>query len=114
MINLDKWNSLPPDVQQVMTQLYEKDFPKVFVEKFAVPDYKKSIELFKQYGVEVIILSDEERDKWKALEPLDQHVEPWVKATVKGSRLPESRVREILNRYKQLADEYEKTYTAVW
>lgn len=114
MINLDKWKSLPPDVQQVMMQLYEKDFPKVFVEKFAVPDYERSIDLFKKFNVEVIVLSDAERDKWKALEPLDQHVEPWVKATVKGSGLPESQVREILNRYKQLADEYEKTYTAVW
>jgi TRAP-type C4-dicarboxylate transport system substrate-binding protein len=114
MINLDKWKSLPPDVQQVMMQLYEKDFPKVFVEKFAVPDYKRSFELFKQYGVEVIVLSDAEIAKWKALEPMDQHVKPWLEATVKASGLSESRVMQILNRYKELADEYEKTHTAVW
>jgi TRAP-type C4-dicarboxylate transport system substrate-binding protein len=114
MINLNKWKSLPPDVKQVMMQLYEKDFPKVFVEKFAVPAYKQSFELFKKYGVEIIVLPDTEIEKWKALEPMDQHVKPWLEATVKASGLPESRVREILNRYKQLADEYEKTYTAVW
>jgi TRAP-type C4-dicarboxylate transport system substrate-binding protein len=114
MMNLDKWNSLPPDVQQVMMDLYEKDFPNVFVEKFALPAYKKSFELFKEYGVEVIVLSDAEIEKWKALEPIDKHVEPWLKATVKASGLSESRVKEILNRYMQLADEYEKIYTDVW
>ncbi len=114
MINLDKWKSLPEDVKQVMTQLYEKDFPEVFVEKFAVPDYEKSIEIFKKQGVETIVLSDAEIEKWKVLEPHDKHVEPWVKWTVKTSGLPESKVREILERYKQLADEFEKKYTAVW
>jgi TRAP-type C4-dicarboxylate transport system substrate-binding protein len=114
MMNLDKWNSLPADVQQVMMQLYEKDFPKVFVEKFAVPYYKKSFDIFKEHGVKVIVLPDAEIEKWKALEPLDKHVAPWIKATVKGSGLTESRVREILERYKELADEFEKIYTDVW
>ena len=94
--------------------LYEKDFPKVFVEKFAVPDYKKAFEVFKNNGVEIIVLPDSEIDKWKALEPLDKHVEPWVKATTKASGLSESRVREILQRYKDLADEYEKKYTEMF
>ena len=114
MINLDKWKSLPPDVQQVMMDLYENDFPRVFVEQFAVPDYKKAFDVFKDAGVEVIELPDSEIEKWKALEPLDKHVEPWVKATTKASGLSESRVREILRRYKDLADEFEKKYTDMW
>lgn len=114
MINLDKWKSLPPDVQQVIMELYEKDFPKVFVEKFAVPFYKKAFEIFKKNGVEVIALPDSEMEKWKALVPLDKQVEPWVKWTTKTSGLSESRVREILERYKDLANEFEKKYTDIW
>ena len=96
MMNLDKWNKLPKDVQQVMMTLYETDFPKAFVEKFALPDYQRAKEIFEKDGVELIELPDAEIDKWKALVPLAQHVEPWVKATVKASGQPESKVREIL------------------
>lgn len=114
MMNLDKWNSMPEDVKKVLVQLKEQDFPKVFIEKFAVPEYQKAMDKLKKQGVETIELPDEELEKWKALEPLDVHVAPWLKRTVKGSGLPEARVMQILNRYKELADKYEKTQTAIW
>jgi TRAP-type C4-dicarboxylate transport system substrate-binding protein len=114
MINLDKWKSLPSDVQQVMMQLYEKDFPKVFVEQFAVPDYKRAFDIYKKAGVEIIEFPEAEKAKWKVLEPLDKHVAPWVEDTAKATGLPASRVREILERYKELADKYENIYTDVF
>ena len=114
MMNLDKYNSLPEDIKEILMQLYEKDFPRVFVEQFAVPEYKRSLEIFKKEGVEIIRFPDAEIEKWKALEPTEKHVTPWIKAIVKGSHLPEPRVREIMERYKQLIDEYEKIYTDVW
>lgn len=114
MINLDKWKNLPKDVQQVMMQLYENDFPKVFVEKFAVPDYIRAKEVFEKNGIEIIELPESEIDEWKALVPLDKHVEPWVQATVKASGQSEALVRQILKRYKELADQYEKEYTDIW
>ena len=113
MMNLDLYNSLPADVRQVMTQLYE-EWPKIFVEQFAVPDYKRSLEVLKKQGVELIVFPDAELEKWKALEPLEKHVEPWVKATAKGSKLSEERVRAIMNRYMALADKYEKMYSDVF
>ena len=94
--------------------LYEKDFPKVFVEQFAVPDYQRAKEIFEKSGVETIELPDSEIEKWKALVPMEEHVAPWVKATTKASGLPEAKVRQILKRYKELADEYEKIYTDLW
>ena len=114
MMNLDKWKALPKDVQQVMMTLYETDFPKAFVEQFAVPDYHRAKEIFEKNGIEMIDLPDSEIEKWKALVPLEQHVDPWVKATVKASGQPEAKVREILKRYKELADQYETQYTELW
>lgn len=114
MMNLDKWNRLPKDIQGIFMTLYEKDFPKVFVEQFALPDFKKAKEIFEKSGVEIIELADSEIEKWKTLVPLEEHVAPWVKATTKASGIPEAKVREILKRYKDLADEYEKVYTALW
>jgi TRAP-type C4-dicarboxylate transport system substrate-binding protein len=113
MMNLDLYNSLPADVKQVMTQLYE-EWPKIFVEQFAVPDYKRSIGVLKKQGVEVIVFPDAELEKWKALQPLEKHVQPWVKATAKGSGLSEEKVRAIMKRYMVLADEYEKKYSDVF
>jgi TRAP-type C4-dicarboxylate transport system substrate-binding protein len=113
MMNLDLYKSLPGDVQQVMMQLYE-EWPKIFVEQFAVPDYKRSLEILKKQGVEVIVFPDDELEKWKALRPLEDHVKPWVKATAEGSKLSEERVRAILKRYMELADKYEKIYSDVF
>jgi TRAP-type C4-dicarboxylate transport system substrate-binding protein len=114
MMNLDKYNKLPKDIQDILMTLYEKDFPKVFVEQFAVPDYQRAKEIFEKSGVETIELPDSEIEKWKALVPMEEHVAPWVKATTKASGLPEAKVRQILKRYKELADEYEKIYTDLW
>lgn len=113
MMNLDLYNSLPGDVKQVMMQLYE-EWPKIFVEKFAVPDYKRSLEVLKKQGVGIIVFPDSELEKWKALEPLEKHVAPWVKATAKGSGLSEAKVRTIMTRYMELADKYEKMYSDVF
>ena len=114
MMNLEKYNSFPEDVKQVLTQLKYIDFPKVFIEKFAAPEYEKSVATFKEKGVETIVLSDAELDKWKKLVPKDQHIKPWLKRVVKLSGQSESKVMEILNRYKELADEYESQQTAIW
>lgn len=113
MMNLDLYKSLPRDVQQVMMQLYE-EWPKIFVEQFAVPDYKRSLEILKKQGVELIVFPDDELEKWKALRPLEEHVKPWVKATAEGSKLSEERVRAILKRYMELADKYEKIYSDIF
>ena len=113
MMNLDLYNSLPADVKQVMMKLSE-EWPKIFVEKFAVPDYKKSLGVLKKQGVEIIVFPDAELEKWKALQPMEKHVEPWVKATAKGSGLSEDRVKTIMKRYMALADKYEKIYSDVF
>jgi TRAP-type C4-dicarboxylate transport system substrate-binding protein len=113
MMNLDLYKSLPPDVQQVMMQLYE-EWPKIFAEKFAVPFYERSLEVLEKQGVEIIVFPDDELEKWKALRPLEEHVTPWVKWVTKATELSEERVRAILKGYMKLADKYEKIYSVIF
>ncbi len=82
VMNLEKWNSLPKDVQKVMEDLGEE-------QAFWTGDYmdrhvNESIEWSKKnYNIEIIELSKEEMAKWnKLLSPI---TEVWIKdAEAKG------------------------------
>jgi TRAP-type transport system periplasmic protein len=69
VMNKGKWNSLPPDVQKVMTE-HTKDF----LERWAVEWNRIDIEgrdFFTKLGGQVIAVSDAESAKWvKAAEPV--------------------------------------------
>ncbi len=68
-MNKKKWNSLPPDVQKVFTEV-----SKEFIEKFAVGFNKidiEGLEYFTKLGGKTIPLSDAESDRWiKAVQPV--------------------------------------------
>jgi TRAP-type C4-dicarboxylate transport system substrate-binding protein len=113
MINLDVWNSLPPDIQKVFMDVTE-DHPEVYVKDFALPDYENTTRVFEEAGLETIVLSDEEITKWKSLVPIEEHVAPWVEFAAETSGLSEARVKEILEIYKQLVDKYAEIYKDVW
>ena len=69
VMNKNKWNSLPPDVQKVIM-----DFSKEFIERWAVEWNKIDIEgkdYFTKQGGQILPLSDAEATKWiKAVEPV--------------------------------------------
>ena len=114
MINLDLWNRLPKDIQKIFMDMYEKDFPKVFLQQFAMPDYERSKKIFEQAGVETIELPAEELEKWKQKMPLEKIAEPWIKMASNAAGIPRARVEEIMNRYLELVDQNEKIHDSVW
>ncbi|MCX8023235.1 MAG: TRAP transporter substrate-binding protein [Syntrophorhabdaceae bacterium] len=69
VMNKNKWNSLPPDVQKVIM-----DHSKDFIERWAVEWNNIDIEggeFFKKQGGQIIQISDTEAAKWvKATEPV--------------------------------------------
>jgi TRAP-type C4-dicarboxylate transport system substrate-binding protein len=78
VMNMDKWNSLPKDVQKVMDDLAQEhaEWTGAYMDKHII----ESMEWSKTtQGVEVIELSKEERARWdKLLEPITAE---WIKDT---------------------------------
>lgn len=76
VMNMDKWNSLPKDVQKVMEDLgtEQSEWTGTYMDNHV----KASVEWSKQtYNVEFIELSAEEKAKWdKLLEPITAE---WIK-----------------------------------
>lgn len=82
VMNMDKWNSLPPDVQKVMDDLIREhsEWTGTYMDKHVIEsiDWSK-----KEQGVEVINLSAQEKAKWDAL--LKPITSGWIKsANAKG------------------------------
>jgi len=80
VMNLDKWNSLPKDVQQVMEGMAREhsEWTGSYMDNHII----ESIEWSKKtQGVEVITLSKTEKAKWDKL--LDPILADWVAATNK-------------------------------
>jgi TRAP-type C4-dicarboxylate transport system substrate-binding protein len=78
VMNMDKWNSLPKDVQKVMDDMAQEhaEWTGAYMDKHVI----ESVEWSKKtQGVEVIELSKEERARWdKLLEPITAE---WIKDT---------------------------------
>jgi tripartite ATP-independent transporter DctP family solute receptor len=69
LINLNKWNSLPPDVQKVLLTAGEqtRDWGRKEVEK----SDSGALEELKKKGMDIYSLSPAEKDRWrKALKPV--------------------------------------------
>ncbi len=92
VMNLDKWNSLPKDVQQVMEDLAREhsEWTGSYMDNHIVEsiDWSK-----KEQGVEVITLSADEKAKWdKLLEPI---MSDWIAETNKKGFPAEAIVSDI-------------------
>ncbi|WP_045214719.1 TRAP transporter substrate-binding protein [Desulfonatronovibrio magnus] len=75
IMNKDTWNSLPQDIQNIFNEMNEE-----FVITYAqmMDEFSQNIleQAVNEYGIEVIDLSDEEREKWLArLTPVVQN---WI------------------------------------
>ena len=100
VMNMDKWNSLPKDVQQVMEGLSTQQaaWTGVYLDKHV----KKALRWAKKKeGVEVIQLSKKEKAKWdKLLEPITAN---WIK-TNEAKGLP---AKAIVQDIRSIAQMYE-------
>jgi TRAP-type C4-dicarboxylate transport system substrate-binding protein len=98
VMNKDKWNSLPPDVQKIIEQINEEWIEKHGRNWDAID--KPGMDLSLSLGNKIISLSAEENAKWaKAVEPMfDEYVK---EKTAKG--LPaEEALKFCRERLKQL------------
>jgi TRAP-type transport system periplasmic protein len=97
VMNLNKWNSLPKDVQKVMEDLGREQ--SEWTGRYMDEHVKKSIDWSKEnYQIEITELSAEEQAKWDAmLEPL---VAKWAEeARSKG--LPDEAILKDINAFSK-------------
>ena len=103
-MNLNKWNSLSPDVQKSIEKVNEEYFEKVAMglwDKQNEAALKWAVET---KGMKVINLSKEETDRWiELVKPIQN--EYLAKMTEKGIS-----GKETLDKVKELADKYNSQY----
>jgi TRAP-type C4-dicarboxylate transport system substrate-binding protein len=99
-MNLDKWNSLEPDVQQAIEAINEEYFEKVAISLWDKQNEDALKYAVDEQGMEVITLTPEEADKWISLvQPIQDDFVARMNADGKPGQ-------EILDTVKQLADKY--------
>ncbi|CCK79910.1 TRAP transporter substrate-binding protein [Desulfobacula toluolica] len=87
VMNKRKWNSIPADLQEIISQI-NKEWIVKHGQAWDESD-KTGLAYFKSLGHEVIELSDAESEKWKnAIEPvIDQYVEKMNKKGFDGRKI---------------------------
>jgi len=99
-MNKEKWNSLPPDIQEAIMSVSGAEGAKHFGTNFDRNGYEALAKIVRTPGKEFIILSPEERARWAELAGPIQ--EDYV-AKLESEGLPG---REILAKIKSLIKEY--------
>jgi TRAP-type transport system periplasmic protein len=111
-MNLDTWKKLSLDQQKIFSEVAGR-----YSEKFAqieMADSEKATKTMQDAGITFIEFPASETAKWKALIPLQEMNEEWVKLAGQNTKIPEQRLRQILARYLALLDEYAKKYPMSW
>lgn len=103
-MNLDKWNSLPQDVQEAILQVNEEYFEKVAMGLWDWQNEQAFEYAVGEMGMELIELSPEETERW--IERVEGIQEEYLANTQKQG-LPGE---EALNLVKTLADKYNQQY----
>lgn len=103
-INLDTWNSLPPDLQSTIEEVTEKFYEDTAIglwDSICESGLKFAVE---ETGMEIIYLSDEETARWmEKIQPIHND----FIADMDGKGLPG---KEALDVVKRLADHYNEIY----
>jgi TRAP-type C4-dicarboxylate transport system substrate-binding protein len=99
VMNTDKWNSIPADLQKIIAQINQEWIPKHG--KAWDESDQVGLDYFKSLGHEVIELSDAESKKWKVtIEPvMDEYAEKMNAAGFDGKKIVEF-VRTSLEKNK--------------
>jgi TRAP-type transport system periplasmic protein len=111
-MNLDTWKTLSPEQQKVFAEVRD-----LYADRFAqidMADATKATKTMQDAGIKFIDLPASETARWKALINVQNLNEEWVKFAVQNTKIPETRLREILARYMALLDEYAKKYPQSW
>ncbi|MFP4308923.1 MAG: TRAP transporter substrate-binding protein [Desulfococcaceae bacterium] len=99
VMNLDRWNSLPPEVRQAMEGMAEEHAE--WTGNYVDNHVKNALEWSKEtYDVEVIRLSEEERTRWN--ERLAPIADNWI-SDAAGKGLP---AEKIVSDIRALAGKY--------
>ena len=103
VMNLNKWNSLPKDVQKVMNGLAREQ--SAWTGKYMDDHVKKSVAWSKKtYNIEIIELPKDEMAQWnRLLEPITAQ---WIK-DAEGAGVPG---KKILKDIEILNEKYSKAY----
>lgn len=105
-MNANKWNSLPPDIQKIFTEVSQEAINKS-AEIFA--DFEnEGIKFGSEKGMKVIQLAPEEEAKW--LELLKSGHDTWA-ASMDGKGLPG---QEMLAEHLKLAEKYNAQFPNKW
>ncbi len=92
VMNMDKWNSLPKEVQEVMENMIEEQ--SIWTGEYMDNHVKESIDWSKKtYQVEFIELPSEEKAKWDA--KLSDLTEKWIQDSSKKGFPAEAIVNDI-------------------
>lgn len=99
-MNLDKWNSLPPDIQEAIEKVNETYFENIASELWDKQNEAALKWAVEDMGMEIIILPKEESDRWiNLVKPVqDEFVAKMNKEGLAG--------QEILDTAKELAEKY--------
>jgi len=103
-MNLDRWNSLSPDVQKAIEQVNEEYFEKVAMGLWDKQNEEALKWAVEEKGIEVITLPEEEARRWISLvKPIqDEFVAKMNEQGLEGQK--------ILDTVKQLAEKYNSEY----
>lgn len=103
-MNKGKWNSLPDDIKEAIMEVNERCFNDVAASLWDRQNEKAIRWAVDEMGIEIIELTDEEKDKW--LDKVRSVQEEYISAVndmgIDGQK--------VLNTVKQLADKYNNQY----
>jgi TRAP-type C4-dicarboxylate transport system substrate-binding protein len=111
-MNLDVWNKLSPDVQKVFRDL-QAEYPEMYLGLEQV-ELDNSYNILRDNGVEIHDLSEAENAQWASMAPAQQFVDGWITRIAGKTGMPESKLREMTERFSQIMDEWEKKYPPVY
>ena len=103
-MNLEKWNSLSPDVQKAIEQVNEKYFEEVAMGLWDKQNESALKWAVEQKGMKVITLPKDEADRWIEL------VKPVQDEYVAGVNAKGLNGQQALDTVKQLSDKYNSQY----
>lgn len=102
VMNLDKWNSLPPDIQKIIDEYigigaFDRRIPRTGLEMA-----KEAMEVMKKAGVEFIPLSPTEHQRWKKFAQVSN--DKWLES-IAAKGLPG---KELLNDISEILEKFGK------
>lgn len=113
MINLDVWNQLSPEVQQILDDLgqeYSILSAKEQLKESTDPGWAG----LEDFGLEIIELSPEEMETWKNKPEVKALPDSYVEKRADDLGIPPTRLKEIIDRFFTLSEELSEQYPQEW